>query len=114
MIIPDRLKVGGHVVRIVKTDDMPIMSGNMGQSWNAYNSIKINTHYPESQQAETLMHEILHHVMTNLGYFYKKDDSNAIHSEQTVEALAQGLFQVLRDNKLSFCTDNKKRRINEI
>ena len=102
MKIPDTLKIGGHIVRVDKTDDMPTMSGNMGQSWNAYNSIKINTHFPESQQAITLVHEILHHVMSNLGYAYKKDDAVVIHSEQTVEALAQGIFQVLRDNDLDF------------
>jgi Zn-dependent peptidase ImmA (M78 family) len=102
MRIPDTLKIGGHIVKIDKTDDMPTMSGNMGQSWNAYNSIKINTHFPESQQAITLVHEILHHLMSNLGYIYKKEDATVIHSEQTVEALAQGLFQVLRDNNLDF------------
>ena len=111
MNIPNTLKIGGHIVKINKTDDMPTMSGNMGESWNAYNSIKVNTHFPESQQAITLIHEILHHIMSNLGYAYKKDenDSSHIHTEQTVEALAQGLFQVLRDNNLDFFTNKESK-----
>jgi len=98
MKIPNELKIGGHTVRVKCESELPSLSGNMGDSWNAYNSIRVCTVYPESQQAETLLHEILHHVMSNLGFEYKKEP----HTEQTVEALAQALYQVLKDNRLSF------------
>ena len=98
MKIPDQLKIGGHIVQVKLESDLPTMSGHMGDSWNAHNSIRICTIYPESQQAETLLHEILHHLMNNLGNPYKE----GIHTEQNVEALAQVMFQVLRDNKLNF------------
>jgi hypothetical protein len=102
MKIPNRVKIGGHWVKVKKEDDIPAMGGNMGDSWNAHNSIRICTIYPESQQAATFLHEILHHIFNNLGLEYKKDDACAIHSERNTEAIAEALFQALRDNKLDF------------
>ena len=95
-----KLKIGGHFVKVIWEDEIPNMGYNMGDSWNAHNSIRVSTHFPESQQEETLLHEILHHIMNNLGHKHKCNDG--IHTEQNVEALAQGLYQVLKDNKLVF------------
>ena len=97
----DHLKIGGHGVE-VKFYKRREMSGNIGESWNVENIIRICEDYPESQQEEALIHELLHHVMSNLVYPYKKEDATAIHSEITVEALAQGLYQVLKDNEIVF------------
>lgn len=99
MKIPKSLKIGGHIVKVRLEDDMPTMSGHMGDTWNAYNSIRVNTHFPESQQAVTLLHEITHHILYNLGHTC---GTTGVHTESNVEAISQALFQVLRDNKLVF------------
>ena len=113
MEIPKELKIGGHMIKIKIEDDVVRMANErqMGDSWSAYNSIRVCSVYPESQQAETLLHEILHHIMDNLGYEYvetKDVEGKEIHTEQTVEGLAQWLFQVLRDNKLKFYNEEVK------
>ena len=98
----NELKIGGHLVT-VKFYPMSEMRGDMGSSWNAHNIIQICQDYPDSQQEETILHEILHHCMSNLGFHYDSDrTSNAIHSEKTVESLAEALYQVLKDNQIIF------------
>jgi len=109
MKIPNKIKIGGHFVNVNKVDDMPKMNGNMGSSWNSYNSIRVNTNYPESQQAVTLLHELLHHILQNLGHASKE----GIHTETNVEAISQALFQVLRDNKLDF-REGKPKEVNVV
>lgn len=96
-----KIKIGGHKVE-VKSYPAKEMGGLMGQSWNAHNIIRLNLDYPVSRQEGVLLHEVLHHCMENLGYKYDKNSATAIHSEQTVEALAQSLYQVFIDNQLNF------------
>lgn len=97
----NELKIAGHTV-IVKFYPVSEMRGLMGSTWNAHNIIQICQDFPESQQEETLIHEILHHCMSNLGLIYDKESQTAIHSERTIESLAQAIYQVLRDNNLAF------------
>jgi len=98
--IPQCLKIGGHVVKIELTDYEPHTFGNQGTSWNCYNLIQVSTKFPPSQQKATLLHEIVHHIFTNLGLdFDKSNKAESVHNEQFVEALAQALFQVLHDNQ---------------
>ena len=96
-----KIKIGGHNVR-VKFYPTSEISGLCGEAWSNYNIIRICSDYPVSQQEATLLHEILHHILDNAGFEYKKDDDNAVHSERVVAALAQGLYQVLKDNHLQF------------
>lgn len=98
MQIPKFLKIGGHKVKIEIVSYEPHIYGNMGVDWSAYNLIQINERYPDSQKQETLLHELMHHIMTHLGIEYKKDDATALHCERNVEALAQSIFQVFNDN----------------
>jgi hypothetical protein len=105
MKFPKKLKIAGHEVKVTVTSDIPTMSGNMGDSWNSHNSIRVCSIYPMNQQEETLLHEIIHHILNNLGYTWNKSDG--IHTEQHVEAVAQALYQVLRDNSLDFRKENK-------
>jgi len=97
------LKIGGHIVKVKWENEMPVMSGDLGDSWVAYNSIHICTLYPESQQQEALLHEIIHYVLHNLGHKYDCEDP--IHTEKNVIAISQALYQVLKDNKLNFWSE---------
>ena len=98
------LKIGGHIVKVKWENEMPVMSGDLGDSWVAYNSIHICTLYPESQQQEALLHEIIHYVLHNLGH-KNDDDKDPIHTEENVIAISQSLYQVLKDNKLNFWSE---------
>ena len=96
---PTKIKIGGHFVNVEVSSYEPRTNGNMGSSWNSHNLIQISTRFPKSQQEVTLLHEILHHILNNLGHGYDRTlGSSAIHTEQNVEAISQALYQVFKDN----------------
>ena len=95
------LKVGGHKVE-VKFYPKRELRGAAGVSWNIHNIIQLCNEYPDSQQEVTLLHEVIHHCLHNLGYDFEEKSTTAIHSERVVEALSQALYQVFRDNDIQF------------
>ena len=92
------IKIGGHKVKVLWDSDSVRIGDRMGSSWTEHNSIQINTNFPKSQQEVTLLHEIIHHIMFNWGYKLGEEP----HTEQLVESLSQGLYQVLKDNNIVF------------
>ncbi len=101
MKIPKTLKIAGHTVEIEYTNNEVHMNNRLGNSFSEHNSIQISKRYPQSQREATLLHEVIHHILDFSGYRYTNDDQG-VHCEKTVEALAQGLYQVFSDNKLKF------------
>lgn len=101
MKIPKRLKIGGHYVQVKNCRDIVSDDGRvkyLGKSFTSENLIVLAHEYdgrelPKSTVDETFLHEIVHVVETNAGLNLK---------EGQVNALASGLYQVLKDNKLSF------------
>lgn len=99
MIIPDSIRIGGHDVTI------EVINGNTRftkygdySKWD--NRIRINSDGTvESTKAETFMHEIIEAIdtMNELGLPH-----NAIAS------LSEGLFAVIRNNKLDFINSTKR------
>lgn len=87
MSIPSKLKIGGQYIRVIVTDDVP-RDGN-GFWDNRKATIFIYKNMPVSEQEVTLVHEIIHAL------------NNSIE-EKEVEFLAQGIYQVLVDNRLYF------------
>jgi len=92
MKIPEKLKIGGHVVdvRIVSSTEMPT---KLGQSMEQLNFIRVWDGMPESQTASTLLHEIIEYIDAH--YELKLEHPK-------ISTLAQALFQILRDNDLDF------------
>lgn len=100
MNIPDTIKIGAHIVRIIiaeevfDKDRVPCA----GMSYPYINEIQIAQQYakkelPESAIADTLLHETLHIVSEIYGIGLR---------EAQVMAIAGALLQVIRDNKLDF------------
>jgi hypothetical protein len=95
-MIPKKVKIAGFIVpvRIAKK----IKGGYIGQAHYEGNKILLaqNTKYNKiSSQAmhECFCHEILHHI--SVRYSVKL-------SESQIEKLSEGLYQVIKDNKLKF------------
>lgn len=92
MILPQRIKVGGHSIEIkkVKSD----ITHNPGHYTQWYHIIQINVDdTKEDIQAEALLHEIFEAIgnIYNLGLDHKN-----------ITVLSEVLFAVIRDNKLTF------------
>ncbi len=90
MIIPKKLKIGGHVYKVIL--DGKIKAGtSMGQNCGQLNRfdgmISVNKNLIRTEQEETLFHEIFHAMNNEI-------------NEALVESLSQQWYQVLKDNNL--------------
>jgi len=82
MKIPNNLTIGGHKIKvIIKEID------ECGQLRRDKNEIWISNKIEVSQQEATLFHEIIHQLNSQL-------------NETMVDALAEQLYAVLKDNKM--------------
>jgi len=104
MKIPNKLKIGGHEYRVVFPYVFTERFDRYADSDDARKIIHISdfdgggNKRAESGISVSLLHEILHAIdhLTGHEQFFGPD------GEKRIEALSEGLFQVLRDNKLRF------------
>jgi len=90
--IPNKIKLGAHTINIEKVQNKDITSA--GEYYDYGNLIRMRiTDQPESCIAECFLHEIIESIKV-------KYELSIDHTHLTV--LSESLFQVLRDNKLSF------------
>lgn len=89
MIIPKKIKIGGHWFKITKETG----SGNMGWCDSEKNVINIGPKAPQSQQEATLIHEIFHALNTTFSGGHN-------FSHALLDSLSEQFYQVLSDNKL--------------
>ena len=90
MKIPKQLKIGGHTYRII-FDQVSTAGTSQGHSCGQLSrskgTISINATLMQSEKEETLIHEILHGINSEL-------------NETLLDSLAQQIYGVLSDNKL--------------
>lgn len=101
MIIPKKLKVGGHIFDVV-IEKMDCM----GSCNSTDNIINISKDAVQSQKEATLMHEIFHAINTTFSGGHN-------FSHALLDSLAEQFYQVLRDNKLldpRVAKEKKKKR----
>lgn len=94
MKIPKKIKIMGHKYK-VKKDKKIFIETNYGGGSACANAlvIKVSPDVPESRQAEILLHEIIEMLKYSLQVQLEHKD---------LSALSEGLFSVIRDNKLDF------------
>ena len=91
MIIPDNIKILGHNYTIIMIDDRE--SGDYGSLNPNTNTIRLNKNKTQSQIESTLLHEIIECLNMSLELRLE---------HQQISALEAGLYQTLKDNKISF------------
>jgi len=89
--IPSKLKILGHSYDVILIDDNE--TSGFGSLNPNTNTIRLNKNKTQSQIESTLLHEIIEALDHNL-------ELKLEHRQ--ISALEAGLYQVLRDNKLSF------------
>lgn len=100
MKIPKKVKIGGFIYKIIRKKEFAGSdAGFSGTAKHNQTEIELSrSHKGELYNAqkieECFMHEIVHCV--DVVYNGQKFD------EDTVDRLSQGLYQVLKDNKLNF------------
>lgn len=81
----------GHRKLIVEYVDGDYAEGNMGTAVPKTNKIFLNKDIPEDNTLETLLHEILHHLVD---YFHIRIKEE----ENVINPLACGIATILLDN----------------
>lgn len=90
MNIPKQVKVGGHYLDVVITNNCDDISDEeIGITYLAKNIIRINANYPHSRQEEALLHEIIHNCLWDM-----KEEQD----EKLVKRLGVILHQIIIDN----------------
>lgn len=101
MKIPESLKIGGHEYKVIYPHDFTDCVNVNGLTDTEAKQIKIRQMTlgggprAESGVAVTLLHEILHAVDHYTGH-------DVFENEEHVHGIAEGLYQVMKDNKLVF------------
>ena len=96
MIIPKKLKVGGHEYRVLYPHIFSERSDVCAQADHATNCIRVTAQTnggevrPRSNVEQSFFHEVLHCV--DLVY------NGAKLEDEVVERISQGMYQVLRDS----------------
>ena len=102
MKIPKTLKIAGHKVEVFNNHHFQEREDVDGHGNLTNNFIMIgDTIESESQRASVFLHEIMHFIV----YRYLANLNSL--KEETIDSLTEGLFQVLRDNKLNFSDEEE-------
>jgi len=94
MKIPNKIKIGGFYYKVEKrkSNDKEKNSNNWGITYHSDKLILIDKDINEQQQIQTFFHEILHCI----DVIYNSRQL----TEESIERLSQGIYQVLKDNRL--------------
>ncbi len=90
MKIPKEIKIGGHLVKVDCSKEIPDLNGQVDYQTN---TIKICKTIPQSFKEAALIHEIFHLLNST----FDQDREHAI-----MDSLAEQWYQVLKDNKFNF------------
>lgn len=99
--VPEQVRIAGQDIKVNYPYIFRERSDVCGQAWRQCNEIIISAvdggnGFAESTISCNLLHEILHHIQGS--YWYKEEK----HNERIIEAMTQGLYQVIIDNGLDF------------
>lgn len=98
-MIPKKLKIGGQDFEVV-IDDTTSSANFLGLCDVDTLKITLSKKHPLAKQKQVFLHEVLHavfHMMAMDSIEGVKDKE-----EYIIDALSQGLYAVIKDNKLTF------------
>ena len=98
MKIPKSLKIGGHVWKITHNKDVTNEGGCFGSTHPLTQRFFLDPEISQQKQEQTLIHEILHAIWWTNGMRSREELKK--EEEYIIDSLSQGLYQVLKDNKL--------------
>ena len=90
MNIPDKLKVGGKIYTVEKTDKLDFGYNYLGETVYCDLVIRIRPNQAKAMQEVTFLHEMLHTIFDHLGY--------KNHNEKKIDELANVLHMIIVDN----------------
>lgn len=99
MNIPEKLKIGGKIYTVERTEKLTIGDRYMGECIYSTLSIRIVPSAPRMEEV-TFLHEMVHAIFNHLGY--------TNHSEKKIDELANALHMIIVDNPDIFSYDKEE------
>lgn len=95
-MIPAEIKIGTQIYS-VRLDKNEYLEGAelLGQVEYASNEIRVKSTMPQARQHNTFIHELVHAMLYECGY-------TEFNDERLIRPLANILYQVIKENDLSF------------
>ena len=101
MKIPRSIKVGGVTYR-VKRGTREDHEEAYGITSHKHAYISLDPELDAEREAETLLHELLHCAIYKGGLVEFFRHNKPLTEEEVVQGISDGLFQIIKDNKLDF------------
>jgi predicted SprT family Zn-dependent metalloprotease len=102
VILPKTLKIGGFTWKVKRSQPVTTEGNCFGSTHFRAQEIYIEPDSIITQQKseQCLLHELLHVIIWQTGLAMRLNDNKL--EEELVDAISHGLYQVLKDNKLTF------------
>jgi hypothetical protein len=97
MKIPKSLKIGAFDWKIKQDKDVSMEGNIYGSTHHSTQTLFFDPSMTQQKAEECLIHESLHAIWWQTGLSKRHDQKI---EEEIVHALAHGIYQVLKDNKL--------------
>lgn len=97
MKIPLKVKIGGHELLVNSGNDFfkdTDLKDLCAKTYLGGDVILLNRTLVRSQQEESFLHEVIHHILFHAGW------NNETINEPLVQSLASGLYLFLKENKM--------------
>ena len=101
MEIPSKVKILGLDWSISREKQVADASQSYGTTVHSSQSINIEPTITQAHAEQTLLHEMLHAIFVSMALNHIPD-MDTKKEEHIVSALANGLYHVLKDNKINF------------
>ena len=93
-MLPQKIKIGAHLISVLVVSPENMSGDAVSEFSPVLNQIRVRNDLSETQIESAFLHEIFH----ALNYTYGTNDNE----HAIIEFWAQGLYQVLKENKLKF------------
>ena len=100
MKIPKKIKIGGLWFEVKESQEVANQSNVFGSLHSRQQKIFLEKSETQQRKEQTFFHEILHGIWQQAGLCERYRGDQEKIEEEIVSALASGLYQVLKDNKL--------------
>ncbi len=99
MKIPKKIKIGGFIWEVKESKEVTAEGNCYGSTHHSLQKIFLEPKMTKQKTEQVFLHEVLHAIWDHAGMnANKKFDKES--EEMIINPLANGLYQVLNDNKL--------------
>ena len=99
MKIPKKLKIGGFIWEIKNNEEVNLEANAFGSTHFRKQKIFIDPTETQQKKEQCLIHEVFHAIWWQTGLLERYKETKE-KEEEIIQALSNGLYQVLKDNKL--------------